>query len=348
MEPHTGYVRAMVGSYDFQQSRFNRATQARRQAGSSFKPFVYATALEAGLTQLSPVVDAPISFTVAGGRVWTPRNYGNKYYGNVTLRTALTRSLNTVSVKLVNQYGVSNVIQLARRLGIKSDIPSNLSLALGSASVTPLEMTSAFASLASNGEPIAPRFIKRVTDDEGKVIFEANPPEAPDPGDNDAYGLLPAKSARPALTPATAYVLSDMMRSVVESGTAQRVKALGRPAAGKTGTTNNYIDAWFIGYTPELVTGVWVGVDNRNTLGDGETGGKSAAPIWLGFMEKALHDAPIKPFEAPPGIVFLKADPLTGNRAGGPGVPYLPFRLETLPAGLMGQRSSGIDPADTW
>lgn len=365
VEPRTGYIRAMVGGYDFLQSRYNRATQARRQPGSSFKPFIYAAALESGLSQMYTMLDAPVSFRVAGGRVWSPKNYGNRYYGNIPIRIALTKSCNSIAVKLLNQVGVDSAVRLSKRLGIRSPLVANLSLALGSSDVSLLELTNAYAGIAGNGIAVEPISIKRIIDNQGRVIEDSQ--QTIDRADRDALeqeteaspegegfseeeeqavrALRRYRTNRVAMNPASAYVLIDMMKNVVQEGTATRIKALERPAAGKTGTTNGYIDAWFVGFTPELVTGVWTGTDSRNPLGKDETGGKAAAPIWLDFMQEALKDKPVQDFEVPPGVVFARVDPHSGGASAGPDARFLPFTLDTVPAHIL-PRASLRDPAD--
>lgn len=354
MEPRTGFIRAMVGGYDFLQSRYNRATQARRQPGSSFKPFVYAAALEAGMTQTSLMLDAPVSFRVAGGRTWSPGNYGNRYYGMVPLRIALTKSLNSISVKLLNQIGVDAAVRLAHRLGIRSPLVSNLSLALGSSDVSLLEMVTAYTGIAGNGLVVEPISIRRIIDSRGRVLEDrqeaiegADAAAVQEDTDEESDEELPSHRyrSRYGMNPASAYVLIDMMKNVIEEGTATRLKVLGRPVAGKTGTTNGYIDAWFVGFTPQLVAGVWVGTDSRNPLGKDETGGKAAAPIWLDFMQNALKDEPVKDFDVPPGVVFARVDSHSGQASSGPDARFLPFTIETVPASVL-PRAGSRDPAD--
>src|ERR1044071_5336345 len=287
MEPETGMVRALVGGYDFTASQYNRALQAKRQPGSSFKPIIYSAALEAGLTELSVVQDGPLSFRLAGGKVWAPQNYDNKFHGPVTLRTALAHSLNSVSVRLVQRVGVERTIQQARKLGIASPIEKNLSLALGSPSVTLLEMVRAFGVFAGAGTLAEPLFILKVTDRDGSVLEENEP------------------SVKPALSPEVAYVMTDMLKNVVQSGTARAAAKLGKNIAGKTGTTSDYRDNWFIGYNPSLVAGVWVGYDDHRSIGDKETGASTALPIWLAFMKTANEGKEEEDFAVPEGINWM-------------------------------------------
>ena len=287
MEPETGMVRALVGGYDFTASQYNRALQAKRQPGSSFKPIIYSAALEAGLTELSVVQDGPLSFRLAGGKVWAPQNYDNKFHGPVTLRTALAHSLNSVSVRLVQRVGVERTIQQARKLGIASPIEKNLSLALGSPSVTLLEMVRAFGVFAAGGKLAEPIFILKVTDRDGTVLEENEP------------------SVKPALSPEVAYVMTDMLKNVVQSGTARAAAKLGKNIAGKTGTTSEYRDNWFIGYNPSLVAGVWVGYDDHRPIADKETGSSTALPIWLAFMKTANQGKEEEDFAVPEGINWM-------------------------------------------
>ncbi|MBL7032409.1 MAG: PBP1A family penicillin-binding protein [Nitrospira sp.] len=302
IEPSTGYIRAIVGGYDFGKSEFNRAVSAKRQAGSAFKPVIFAAAIDTGFTPASIMVDEPLIYESEQFGDWEPENYDEKYHGATRLRTALAHSMNIITVKILEQVGVNRVISFARKLGINGPFPHNLTLALGSMSISPLEMTSAYSVLAQNGIRRDPIAIKYIIDRKGNVI-ENNQP----------------KGGR-AVDARTAFLSTSMLEEVVKNGTGWRAKALKRPVAGKTGTTNDYRDAWFIGYTPELVSGVWVGFDNMRTLGKGETGSKAAAPIWVSFMKKALSEAsPFdaasgekKPFQVPDGIVTAVIDPVTG------------------------------------
>jgi penicillin-binding protein 1A len=291
IEPQTGYVRAMVGGYDFFRSEFNRAVQARRQPGSAFKPFVYIAALEAGFTPASRVEDAPVSYAVGpNGQAWKPDNYDRKYRGPTTLQQAVEESVNIVTVKVQERVGLGKTIQVARRFGIASPLHMNLSLALGTSDLTLLELTSAYGALANQGEWLAPTTIRYVTDAQGKLLEEhvAEPREA-----------VPAE---------TAYVMTHMLRGVVERGTGVAAKALARPIAAKTGTTNDYSNAWFVGFTPRLATGVWVGYDRPRSLGKDETGSRVAVPIWVSYMGKVLGDSPREDFPVPEKIVFVPVD----------------------------------------
>lgn len=285
IDPENAQVKALVGGLDYQRSVFNRAVLARRQPGSSFKPFVYATAVDHGYTQDTVVLDAPISLPDGRGGAWTPKNFGNRYMGSVPLKVALTNSLNTVSVRLILDVGLDQLRDHLRAFGFPTDFPRNLSLALGSSEVTLLDMVRAYGVFATLGKRFDPVFVTSVTDPNG------NPVEFP--GVRARYENV--------LSPRTAWIVTDMMRSVVERGTATAAKKLGRPAAGKTGTTNDSKDAWFVGFTPDLVTGVWVGFDVDRTLGK-QTGGKLAAPIWTDFMAQALEGRPVRDLPVPEGV----------------------------------------------
>lgn len=290
MDPRTGMVRALVGGYDFYQSQFNRALQAKRQPGSAFKPIIYSAALEAGYSELSIVPDAPLVFRMAPGKFWRPQNYDNRFVGPVTLRSALAHSLNSVAIRLAQRVGLERVIQQARKLGIESPLEKNLSLALGSASVSLLEMVRAFGVFAGGGNLAEPLFILKVTDRYGNVLEESEP------------------TSKAVLSPEIAYVLTDMLKNVVQSGTARAAAKLGPNVAGKTGTTSDFRDGWFIGYTPEFVAGVWVGYDDHRPLGDKETGANTALPIWLNFMSGAGQGNSPAEFPVPEGINWLEVN----------------------------------------
>jgi penicillin-binding protein 1A len=333
IEPQTGYVRAMVGGYDFFRSEFNRAVQARRQPGSAFKPFIYIAALEAGLTPASRVEDAPVAYPVSNGQVWKPENYDRKFRGFTTLQQAIEESVNVVTVRLQERVGLNHTIQVARRFGIASPLDVNLSLALGTSDLTLIELTSAYGTLANQGQWLAPTAIRYVTDAQGRLLEEhlAEP--------------------RQAVPPEVAYVATHMLRGVVERGTGQAAKALGRPVAAKTGTTNDYSNAWFIGYTPRLATGVWVGYDRPRSLGKDETGSRVAVPIWTTFMGRVLDNSPREDFPMPEGVVVVPVDMDPSNEC----VRVVPmaFVKGTEPAACGARRQSvpptgmpgGVPPA---
>jgi penicillin-binding protein 1A len=293
IDPHTGYIRAMVGGYDYSKSEFNRVVSARRQPGSAFKPIIYAAALDNGFTPASIIDDDPVTYTGGTRGDWTPDNYDHKYYGPTRLRDALAYSRNIVTVKLVDMVGIDKVIEFGRMVGIEGDMPRNLSIALGSISVTPLELAKAYSVFASGGVKMKPIAIKSIRDAKGMVI-ESNEPQG-----------------EQVIKPETAFLITSMMEDVINYGTGWRVRALGRPAAGKTGTTNNNRDAWFVGYTPSLVACVWVGFDDMRPLGSQETGARAASPIWLNFM-KGISSGDQAGFIIPEGIMSYHIDPVNG------------------------------------
>jgi penicillin-binding protein 1A len=313
LEPGTGAVKALIGGYDFDSSQFDRAVQGARQPGSAFKPLIYAAALDRNFTPASIIVDEPISFQDHNA-IWMPHNYEEKYFGPTRLREALTFSRNVVTVKLATRVGIKYLVNYIRHLGLRSPLAPNLSLALGSSEVSLLDLAATFGIFANQGQRVEPRFIIRVTDSQGNVIDEN----------------VPQKEQ--VISPETAYLITSMLESVIDHGTGRKAKALGRPAAGKTGTTNDMDDAWFIGYTPQLLAGLWVGFDEKRTLGKGETGGHVAAPIWERFMERTLEGEPILDFPVPAGISFAWINPRTGQRVmpGGGGILEC-FRRGTEP-----------------
>ena len=295
LEAKTGYVKAMVGGLDFSKSQFNRATQARRQPGSAFKPITYAAALDNGLTPSSIIIDAPfISPIGEEEKLWKPKNYREKFYGPTPFRTGLIKSRNIMTIKILKRIGVKNAIDYARRMGIHSPLNADLSLALGSSGVSLVELTKAYSVFANGGMLVEPIYITKIIDRNGKILEENQP------------------SFSESISQETAYVMTDLLKAVVTEGTGWRAKALSRPVAGKTGTTNDLRDAWFIGFNPTLVTGVWVGYDDSRQMGKGETGSRAACPIWLSFMKEVLKGKPIIPFQHPDGIVITKIDAKTG------------------------------------
>ncbi len=341
IDPKTGGIRAMVGGRDFRESQFNRAVQARRQPGSSFKPVIFTAALENGFSPATVIEDKPMIFLNDGKdwklesrdpgflktlpaemlkdpmKVWMPENYGRKYHDRVLMRSALEHSLNVCSIEILSRIGVAKVIEFARRMGIESPLTGTLSLALGSSDVTLIEMVSAFSVLDSGGIRTRPYAVIRVLDKNGKALEENLPVE------------------QEALSAQTCYVMTSMMRGVVERGTGAAARALGRPCAGKTGTTNDYSDAWFIGYTPQLVAGVWIGFDTRMSLGEKMTGGRLACPIWTEFMSGALNGEPVLNFNSPGDVVFTLIDPRTGLLA-----------LSKTPGAFLESFVKGTEPKD--
>jgi penicillin-binding protein 1A len=295
IEAETGNVKVMVGGKDFHESQFNRAVQSRRQPGSAFKPIIYAAALDKGYTPATTIIDSPIVFqNEEMDFKWKPKNYGKKFYGPTLLRMALQKSRNVITIKILQDIGVDYCISYGRRLGITSHLDKDLSLALGSSGVSVLEMVKAYSVFANQGYLVEPVFIQKIVDRDGYVLEEA--------------GTVREK----VLEKSTAYIMTNLMEGAVQNGTGFRVKALKRPVAGKTGTTNNLFDAWFIGFTPRYITGVWVGFDAERSLGESETGSRAASPIWLGFMKEILKDKPVKVFQVPEGVVFAKIDAETG------------------------------------
>jgi len=291
IEPQTGYIKAMVGGYDFARSEFNRAVQARRQPGSAFKPFVYIAALEAGLTPATTMEDSPVTYPVGkNGQPWKPDNYDRKFRGVITLEQAVEESVNVVTVKLQERIGINRTVEVARRLGIQSPLNDDLTIALGSSDLTLLELTSAYGILANQGVFVPPTPIRYITDDQGKLLEENIP------------------QGKEALSPEIAYVMTHMLRGVVERGTGVAAKALRRPIAAKTGTTNDYSNAWFIGLTPKIVTGVWVGYDRPRSLGRDETGARAAVPIWVDYMGRVLAGTPPEEFPMPERVVLVPVD----------------------------------------
>jgi len=277
IEPKSGEIKAMVGGYDFDESKFNRSTQALRQTGSSFKPFVYAAAVDNGMRPEDTILDAPVSF----GN-YSPGNYDGKYEGVINIRRALGDSRNIPAVKTLAKLGVQNLIPYVRRFGITSKIEPVLPIALGAADVTLIEMVSAYSTFPNDGVRVVPQMIRRVIDSEGNVL-EENLPELKD--------VIPLETSR---------IMVDLMQEPVRQGTAKKAQELKRPLAGKTGTTNDFTDAWFIGFTPSLTAGAWIGFDEKVTLGDKETGAQAALPIWMDFMRDVLKDKPVEQFVTVP------------------------------------------------
>lgn len=316
LDPSNGHLVSMVGGYDYGKSQFNRAWQAHRQIGSAIKPFIYAAALEKGMTPLTVKWDAPVKFKTASG-VWAPHNYKPEYLGPLTLRTALAKSINTISAQLTAQVGVEAVIDMMRRLGISSKLPHSLSISVGTADLSLQEVAYGLAAFPAGGKVVTPVFITKIVSAEGRVLEDHTAPVA----------------REERLSPEIAYVVTDLMKGVVEVGTAKKARELGRPAAGKTGTSTNYRDAWFYGFVPELLCGVWVGRDDFKPVGHDATGGQVALPIWLSFMREAMRSTPIHDFEPPPGVTFVRADPEKGVPASPEDAKsrLVPLRRGTLP-----------------
>ena len=288
IEPGTRHVKALVGGYDHATHPYDRATQARRQAGSTFKPIVFAAALESDIADpMTTFRNVPEVYGMNTDRPWKPKNFSGHYDLKLyTLRQALAKSINTIAVKIAEKTGVSRIARFAARIGIRSELPRDLSVALGSAAVSPMEMTNAYTTFASGGYVAEPVLVTRIEDWDGTVLWEV------------------PRDGRLGTTPRVAFRITEMLRAVVEAGTGQVVRALGRPAAGKTGTTDGGVDTWFVGYTPNLVATVWVGFDDQRPV-RGATGSKLAAPIWQRFMTAALEGTPVREFHAPAGITPL-------------------------------------------
>lgn len=348
MDPHTGRVLAMSGGFSARMSVFNRATQAMRQPGSSFKPFVYLTALDHGFTPSTLVLDAPFALDQGGGLgKWKPANYSDKFYGPTPLRVGIEKSRNVMTVRLAQYIGMDPVVETARRFGIYDNLPAQLSMSLGAGETTVMRMTTAYAMLVNGGRKIEPSFIDRVQDRTGKTVFRHdNRPcvgcqmplaTAAVAAETGTAGTVPVpQTAAPAPLaeavpvspdqvpqvpddreqvddPRTIYQVVSMLEGVVQRGTATKLREIGKPLAGKTGTTNDSMDAWFVGFSPDLAVGVFVGYDQPRSLGDHETGGSVAVPIFKDFMTVALKDQPAIPFRVPPGLQLVRVDPETGK-----------------------------------
>ncbi len=315
MDPATGGVLAMVGGVDFAASQFNRALQARRQPGSAFKPVVYSAALDKGKTLVSTVDDSPIELVRSETEIWKPKNYDGTFLGPIPLLEALAKSRNLATVRLLNEIGVDTAIRMARDLGIESPIERNLSIALGSSGVTPLEMVTAYSTFAAGGQRPTPFFIREVQDAKGRVLERTEP------------------KVVQAIAPETAYLTIRLMQEVLRTGTAASAGRLSPNLAGKTGTTNENTDAWFIGGSPDLMAAVWVGFDTPASLGRRQTAASVALPIWTQFFGRALGHVPDREFPVPAGITFARVDPSTGKAVppgSGEGM-LLPFKLGTAP-----------------
>ena len=359
-----GELKTVVGGYSFASSEFDRALQSKRQPGSAFKPIVYAAALARGFTPATIVHDTAVVYDDgADGSEWKPENYTEDFYGPITLRTALAKSRNAATIRVLSEIGLAPVRDMAKALGIESPMEMNLGLALGNSEVTLAELVRAYTAFATGGRIIDPVFVLEVRDRTGKVLAEnvhlltgraalPTPPvgqgggeESAGPSNSDLDKVMqklreevetkttPGLPEGYTVDPVDAYLMTDMLRAVVEEGTGTKVKALGRPVAGKTGTTNDLHDAWFIGYTPEIAAGVWIGYDSARNLGRNETGGRTAAPVFLDYMKGALAERPTQEFAVPEGVVFARVDRGTGllAPAGDEKAIFLPFREGSAP-----------------
>jgi penicillin-binding protein 1A len=338
MEPYSGRVLAMVGGYSFSLSNFNRATQAYRQPGSSFKPFVYATALETGqFTPASIVTDAPITLPGFGGQSWSPENYErDTFYGPLVFRRGLELSLNTMTVRIALQVGMRRIIETAKAFGVVDHMDPVLSMALGAGETTPYRMTGAYASFVNGGRKVSPHLIEEVQDREGQNLYRADMRECAlceaDFSGGDGPDLAPTGTQ--LIDPITAYQIDTMLEGVVLHGTAVAAQVLGRPVGGKTGTTNDFRSAWFMGFTPQIVVGTFVGFDDNRSLGKGETGAVAALPIFIEFMQEALKGMPRMDFKAPPDAKLAYVGP---NREA--------FRPGTEPKIMPVVGPTGVDAA---
>ncbi|WP_295467452.1 penicillin-binding protein 1A [uncultured Pseudomonas sp.] len=345
LDPQDGAIRALIGGFSFEQSNYNRATQARRQPGSSFKPFIYSAALEKGFTAASLVNDAPIVFMDENpDEAWRPKNDNNTFLGPIRLREALYRSRNLVSIRVLQAIGIDYALDYVSRFGFERDqLPRNLSLALGTPGLTPLEVATGWSVFANEGYKVTPYVVDHVADRDGKVVYRAAPPRVPQqPQAQAAAGVqvtpatdtAAADPANPApvfapqvIDPRNAYIMNSMLQDVIKRGTGRKALELGRnDLAGKTGTTNESKDTWFSGYNGDYVTTVWAGFDQPDTLGRQEFGGTVALPIWMSYMGAALKDKPPHQLKEPDGIVSIRVDPTTG-RAAPPGTPNAYFEL---------------------
>ncbi len=346
LDPEDGSIEALAGGFSFGQSNYNRAIQAKRQPGSSFKPFIYSAALDAGYTAASLVNDSPIVFVEQGmDRIWRPKNDNNTFLGPIRMREALYKSRNLVSIRLLQTMGVDYTINYITRFGFNAqDLPRNLSLALGTATLTPMEIATGWTTFANGGYKIEPYLIQRIEDREGNLLFEANPARVPpretQTADVEVHPVqsnpviadgeqMPAapRFAEQVLDERTAYIMTSMLQDVIKRGTGRRALAMGRDdIAGKTGTTNDSIDSWFSGYNADLVTTVWAGFDQPQSLGRNEYGGTVALPIWMNYMGAVLKDMPEHPPAEPDGLLKLRIDPVSG-RAATPSTPDAYFEV---------------------
>jgi penicillin-binding protein 1A len=319
MDPHTGRVLSMVGGFSYGSSQFNRAVQAQRQPGSAFKPIVYAAALDSGYTPSSVILDAPIEFKLSNGKVWRPKNYGEKFYGPSTLRRGIEQSRNAMTVRLADDLGIPKIADLSQRLGIYDKMPMRLAYSLGAGETSLLRMTTAYAMIANGGKRLEASLIDRIQDRHGKTIFQHDKRAcAQCSADEYVEGAADpelVENRDQVMSPYTAYQVTSMLEGVVERGTGQKMKILGKPVAGKTGTTNDERDAWFIGYTPDLAVGVYVGYDNPKPMGKKRTGGEISAPIVAEFMTAALQGKAAVPFRVPREIELIPINAKSGKRS---------------------------------
>jgi penicillin-binding protein 1A len=345
LDPDDGGIRALVGGMDFAMSKFNRVTQAHRQPGSSFKPFIYTAALAKGYTPATIINDAPVVFRDAGlESEWRPQNYSGKFFGPTRLREALYRSRNLVSIRLLDKIGVDYAVDYLTRFGFaREDLPRNLTLALGTASVTPLDLAAGFAVLANGGFRVEPWIVERAVATSGASVYEHAPARAC----QDCTSPEDGRAAPQVIDPRDGYLMYTMMQDVIRRGTGRRARALDRSdLAGKTGTTNDQMDAWFSGFNHRIVATAWVGFDQLKPLGARETGAKAALPMWVAFMEQALEGEPDAPVPEPPGLIHLQIDPATGLPVAAQsetGIPEV-FRADATPgrAAVIGDGGAAL------
>lgn len=349
LDPHTGRVLAMAGGYSFQQSQFNRATQARRQPGSSFKPFVYAAALDNGYTPVSMILDAP--FVASGGpdlRFYRPQNYSERFYGMSTLRLGLELSRNVMTVRLAQEMGMEPIADYGERFGIYDDLSPVLAMSLGAGETTLWRLVTAYGALVNGGARIEPTILDRVQDRHGETIY-VHDPRAGEDFDVEEWSPLLAEPDVPELgeevvSPVTAYQIVHILEGAVQRGTGQALRSLGRPLAGKTGTTNDFRDAWFVGFGPDIVVGAYVGFDTPYQMGSGEAGGRVAAPIVRDFLEVALDNYPVAPFRVPEGVSLVPIDARTGEPSvlGRPGTILEAFQPGSEPSQSSSNGETGL------
>jgi penicillin-binding protein 1A len=328
----TGQILAMVGGYNFDKSQFNRAVQAKRQVGSTFKPIIYSAGLEKGLTPASIIVDSPVVFEDAETGTWRPENYEEKFYGDTTFRQALINSRNIPTIKIVQDLKVSNVIEAAKRFGLEGPFNQDLSISLGSANASLQDMVHTFTAFPLQGKSFQPVLFEKIIDRDGRVLETNADRSSQDTEKNDQnektnpeektakkesnFPFVPTEPGM-RMDPRVAYVMTHLMKEVVQFGTAARANIIGKPIAGKTGTTQDFRDGWFIGFSPRVVTGVWVGYDDQHSMGHGETGASTALPIWTRYMQNVLRDYPSTDFPIPDGVTFVSIDSKTGKRSEG-------------------------------
>ena len=347
MDPNTGRVHAMVGGFSYDQSEFNRAIQAMRQPGSSFKPIVYATALDNGYTPSSTIMDAPFVLDMGPGQAaWAPSNYDGKSGGLRTLRYGVEHSKNLMTVRLANEVGMPAISEYARRFGVYDDLLPLLSMSLGAGETTVMRMTAAYSMFANGGRRIKPTLIDQIQDRNGRTIYRHDDRKCTscdaEKWDGGAAPKL-TENREQVLDPLTAYQMTSILEGVVQRGTAQSVKAVGKPLAGKTGTTNDAKDVWFVGFSPDLAVGVFLGYDQPKSLGNAATAGQYAAPVFRDFMQMALKDKPATPFRVPAGIKLIRVSASSGTRAGGEGGGTI---LEAFKPGQAPPEYVPPEPAD--